>query len=130
MTQEEIKKFQDRLVAEKEKLETQLSSFASRDGKESFNFDARKQILGDSPEDDALEEEVFMRNVAVEHALEQRLKEILEALSKINKNEFGICERCRKVIEEKKLEVNPASDFCISCSKIVSQQRNNQENNI
>jgi len=122
MTQEDIKKFQDRLVAEKEKLEAQLSSFATRDGKESFNFDSRKQIVGDSPEDDVLEEEMLMRNIAVEDALEQRLKEVMEALAKINKNEFGVCERCHKVIEEKKLEVNPASDFCISCSKIVSQK--------
>jgi len=127
MTQEEIKKFQDRLVAEKEKLEAQLSDFAQRDGKESFSFDSRKQIVGDSPEDDVLEEEMAIRNMAVEHALEQRLKEVMEALAKINKNEFGACERCHKIIEERKLEVNPASDFCISCSKIVNQQHN-QEN--
>lgn len=127
MTQEEIKKFQDRLVAEKEKLEEQLSIFASRDGEKSFNFDSRKQIVGDSPEDDVLEEEIFMRNVAIEHALEQRLKETMEALAKINKNEFGMCERCHKVIEPKKLEVNPASDFCISCSKIVAQQQKTEQ---
>jgi len=128
MTNEEIKKFQDRLVLEKEKLETQLSSFAQKSSDGGYNFDSIKQIVGDSPEDDVLEEELFIRNMSIENALEQRLKEILEALAKINKNEYGTCERCHKVIEDKKLEVNPASDFCISCSKIMSHKHLENQN--
>jgi len=123
MQQQDIQKFQARLLLEKQKLESQLSDFAVRDNKKSYNFNTKRENLGYSPEDDALEEENLLRNLVIEQALEQRLKEVMEALSKIDKQTFGICERCHKPIEETKLEVNPASDFCISCNKIVSKQQ-------
>jgi len=125
MSPQDIQKFQAKLLSEKKNIESQLSEFAIKDNAKSYDFNTKRENLGFSPEDDALEEENFLRNIVIEQALEQRLKEIMEALAKIDNQTFGICERCHKPIEEAKLEVNPASDFCISCNKIVSKQQKN-----
>ena len=44
--------------------------------------------------------------------LEPRLKNILNALKKINRESFGKCEVCKKDIEGTRLEANPAARTC------------------
>jgi len=44
--------------------------------------------------------------------LEPRLNNILKALKGLNKESFGKCEVCKKDIEMKRLEVNPAARTC------------------
>jgi len=123
ITDSELKSYKEKLITEKDFLEKQLSSFASRDKENPVNFHTKKEQLGYSLEDDSAEEEMFIRNIALERALERRLKEVVEALNKIQKGTFGLCERCHKQIEKQKLDINTASDFCIACSRIVARQK-------
>lgn len=44
--------------------------------------------------------------------LESRLNNILKALKRLNKESFGKCEVCKKDIEMKRLEINPAARTC------------------
>ena len=44
-----------------------------------------------------------------------RLKQLQNALSRIEKGAFGICESCRGTIPEKRLEHNPVASYCIEC---------------
>ena len=44
--------------------------------------------------------------------LEPRLNNILKALKKLDKESFGKCEVCKKDIEMKRLEINPAARTC------------------
>ena len=44
--------------------------------------------------------------------LEPRLNNILRALKNLNKDSFGKCEVCKKDIETKRLEANPAARTC------------------
>ncbi|OGI60814.1 hypothetical protein A2641_02460 [Candidatus Nomurabacteria bacterium RIFCSPHIGHO2_01_FULL_37_25] len=44
--------------------------------------------------------------------LEPRLNNILKALKGLNKESFGKCEICKRDIEMKRLEVNPAARTC------------------
>ena len=45
------------------------------------------------------------------------LKKIEEALNKIQRNEFGVCEGCEEPIELKRLEARPMADMCIRCKE-------------
>jgi len=56
--------------------------------------------------------------LAIEHALELRLKEVEEALEKIKKNDgsYGKCEQCQKEIELDRLKANPAAKICLKCA--------------
>ncbi len=45
------------------------------------------------------------------------LRKIEEALGKIERNEFGICEGCEESIEPKRLEARPMAEMCIRCKE-------------
>jgi len=49
--------------------------------------------------------------------LELKLKNVDLALEKIKKGKYGICEKCGKEIEEKRLEVYPEARLCQKCKK-------------
>lgn len=52
--------------------------------------------------------------------LELRLADINKALKKIEENNYGTCENCKKEIEQDRLEVNPAAKTCKEClEKII-----------
>ena len=55
-------------------------------------------------------------NEGVLDTLESRLKEITDALEKVEKGTYGVCSKCGKKIEEEKLLANPAATTCMSCS--------------
>jgi len=49
--------------------------------------------------------------------MKKRVEEIDNALKKINKNQYGYCERCKKSILEARLKLIPEASFCIDCEK-------------
>ncbi|MEK7597234.1 MAG: TraR/DksA family transcriptional regulator [Patescibacteria group bacterium] len=49
--------------------------------------------------------------------LQKRVTEIDNALKKINKNQYGHCERCKKPIPHARLKLIPEASFCIDCEK-------------
>jgi RNA polymerase-binding transcription factor DksA len=116
-TLEQIQSFKQQLQAEQSKIQQELSSIGAVKINDPNNFDSFIPNIGLSDEDNALEVSEYLNKLSIEELLESRLKEITQALHKIETNTFGICEECHKEIELKKLEVNPASDLCISCAK-------------
>jgi len=55
--------------------------------------------------------------LAVKQILEKKLESVNEALERIKKGVYGICERCQKDIELKRLKVEPAATLCSKCLK-------------
>jgi RNA polymerase-binding transcription factor DksA len=47
----------------------------------------------------------------------KRVGEIDNALKKINKNQYGYCERCKKLVLQARLKLIPEASFCIDCEK-------------
>ncbi len=56
--------------------------------------------------------EEFEARISMIKTLEPRLQNILKALKGLNRESFGKCEVCKKDIEVKRLEVNPAARTC------------------
>lgn len=54
---------------------------------------------------------------AVEQSLELRLREAKDTLKKIDDGTYGICEKCRSSIDQKRLKVVPVAKFCFDCAK-------------
>jgi len=48
--------------------------------------------------------------------LEKRVKKIEKALKKIEEGNYGFCEKCGKNIEEERLKIDLAAEFCRSCA--------------
>ncbi|MRI83123.1 MAG: RNA polymerase-binding protein DksA [Nitratiruptor sp.] len=50
------------------------------------------------------------------------LKEIEEALEKIERGEYGICEMCGEQIKPLRLKVKPYAKYCIVCRGIIERE--------
>ena len=57
--------------------------------------------------------------------LNNTLKKIEIALSKIMEECYGICEECDEAIPVKRLEANPHSIYCVGCQEIIEKRRKN-----
>lgn len=49
--------------------------------------------------------------------LERRIRDIQQALKKIENNEYGFCERCHMPIPPARLQLIPEARYCIDCEK-------------
>ena len=50
------------------------------------------------------------------------LKKIDEALERLNKNVYGICERCEEEIPYQRLKARPVTTLCIACKTLQEQE--------
>lgn len=116
----QITVYKNQLEAEKKKIQQELANFGIVKKNDPHDFDSFMPNIGLSEEDNALEVSEYLNKLSTESLLEARIKEIVEALHKIKTGTFGSCEKCHKDIEIKKLDVNPASDFCINCGKYLN----------
>ncbi len=53
----------------------------------------------------------------------QLLQEIEDALERLKKNTFGICEMCKEPIARKRLEAIPHARYCIQCQSEYEKQQ-------
>jgi RNA polymerase-binding transcription factor DksA len=70
------------------------------------NKELEKDALADKFEEETTNEGVL-------DTLEERLKEITDALERVEKGTYGKCKECGKEIEAEKLEANPATTTCL-----------------
>ena len=116
MKQEQIDLFKETLLKEKEDILESLLKFTIED-KDDKDFNSKRPQYGNGDDEFVQETSDHLANITMEHILEDKLKQIEEALEKIENNTYGICEKCNKQIELKKLKINPSTDYCIKCTK-------------
>jgi len=110
---EELKK---QLLDEKKRLEGELGRLATKEGAE--DYEAKFEDLGRSEEDNAEEVENYAANLSITDTLEKNLKEVNDALERIEKGTYGICTECEKnKIRIERLEAYPAARKCIQCAE-------------
>jgi len=122
MDKKTLTELKKKLEHEKVLLREDLLRFADKDKKVADDYDTRFPNFGErssAPDEDAKEVETYENLLAIEYALETRLKEIKEALEKIKNNAYGHCESCKKEIELGRLKANPAAKTCLSCTNKV-----------
>jgi len=114
-----IQKLKAKLGERKAEIETELASFAKKDNRTPGDYDTQFPDFGitQSADEDALKIATYGNSLPVEYALELRLAEINQALEKIEKKEYGQCEKCGQPIDQKRLEVMPAAKTCVKCQK-------------
>ncbi len=96
-------KYQQKLEAERRRLESELGELTEAlEGEPAF----RDEVA------DRLEEQE--ENEAGEEELKEELREVKAALAKIEDGTYGYCAICRQPIEEERLEANPAAATCIA----------------
>lgn len=113
----DLKFFEKKLKERAKKIEGFLKLIAKKDQKIKDNWKAIMPYFGDdiSLETEADEVEEYDLRVLQEHFLELKLKEIKEALKKIRKGRYGVCEKCKGKIELGRLKILPETRFCSRC---------------
>lgn len=123
MNQDTIKELKEKLTKEKAGIEEELKKFASKDEKPKGDWDTKfpnfdsNAAGGSALETEADEVEEYERRLPIEHSLELKLTDINSALGKIEKGNYGICEKCGKEIEEERLKTIPEAKFCQTDNK-------------
>jgi len=51
------------------------------------------------------------------------LREVVQALQKIDAGGFGDCERCGEAIADKRLEALPFAKHCITCQRAIEEEQ-------
>ncbi len=63
-----------------------------------------------------------------ESDLARELERIFEALQRIEKTGFGICEECNKEVSFERLEAVPTARFCIDCKNLIEKRQKRGSN--
>jgi RNA polymerase-binding protein DksA len=126
MTKKELKKFEQLLLAERERI---LRGIAGLRGEVLY------QPLSDRPMadpnaaadvgTDSFERETALRVYGNEA---KELEEIDDALDRIQRGNFGVCEGTGKPIPKKRLEVFPAARYCVEYQAELEKTGKQEEN--
>lgn len=98
----------DKLLEEKSRLESELDRFAKATGAEG-DYETQIENIGTDPDENATEVEGYVDNLALESNLEGQLRDVVDALQKMEQGTYGICEKTGKEINPERLKVYPAA---------------------
>lgn len=110
-------KLKENLKKEEKLLIGELESLANTPRVDT-NYETRFPSFGShtaEQDENAEEVEKYIGSLSIEHRLEGQLKDIREALEKMEKGLYGICERCKKEIAMERLEASSAAKTCLKC---------------
>lgn len=66
---------------------------------------------------DAAEQFGHARNEAVLRHIESKIIQVRKALARVKIGKYGICEKCGKFIDTKRLMASPETTICVDCKK-------------
>lgn len=100
------------LLDEKKRLEGELLRFADATGT-AGNYETRIEDMGTAPDENASEVEEYVDNLGLEQNLEAQLKDVDDALFKMEQGTYGVCEKTGEVIDMDRLRAYPAARTAI-----------------
>ncbi len=103
-----VAELKENLQSEKERLEQELSRFAKSTGTPG-NYETRITDMGTDPDENASEVEEYVDNLGLEQNLEGQLKDVADALAKIEAGTYGVCESTGQEIPLDRLRAYPAA---------------------
>lgn len=120
LSKQKIEYFKEKLEKRKKDLEEALSHVGQKNPKMAGDWEVTVADMNVMTADknelaDAFEQ--LESRAAIEDKLEGQLTFINEALEKIKKGKYGICETGGEQIEEERLEANPVAKNCIKHAK-------------
>ena len=102
-----LQEFKQQLGREQARLRALLASVAKEGRIEPVfeNMDTDEEANQD-------EVEAFMTNIGTQQELEPQLLRVEHALEKIERGEYGVCEKCGADISIERLHVAPEAEYC------------------
>ncbi|MBS3818210.1 TraR/DksA family transcriptional regulator [bacterium] len=115
MNKKERDRYKKKLLKRKKEIIDQMSEFRS----DSIELEPEiAEDVGDRAEKSYTKE--FL--LSLSNNDRDQLFMIDEALKRIEKDEFGICQRCHQKIEKKRLDALPWTPYCIKCQEKAEKE--------
>lgn len=109
-----LKELKEKLLAEKNRFEEELGRIA-KPTKAEGDYETSYNDIGKDEDENATEVEEYTDNLALEANLEKQLKEINDALERMDNGTYGKCVNCSKDIPVERLMAYPAAKKCLDC---------------
>ncbi len=114
--QKTLQELKEALLQEKRRLESELAKIAKPTDKPD-EYKTIYEDIGDETDENATEVQMYSNRLAIKEDLEKELKDVDDALEKMKKGTYGICEKCGKEIEIERLKAYPMARTCIQCAR-------------
>ena len=94
-----------------------LRNFQKEQAKLEKEFKKLKEFheYGTADSENAQEIGEFSDQVGLQKKVKEGLENIKNAIKKLERGKYGICESCKKNIAPARLAVNPIAIYCVSC---------------
>ena len=115
MNKQEREKYKKRLLEKKEEIVVKLSEVLNESKEVETGI---AQDIVDKAESSYTKE--FL--LSLSNAERERLFLIDEALKRLEKNEYGICQMCQKIISKKRLDAVLWAPHCIECQEKAEEE--------
>lgn len=116
-----LKSVRERLVHEDQRITREESKLKKNDPYLEQDRTRSNEYIEDAQED--IGKTVFDRS---RYALGRMKIQVKRALAKVHLGTYGVCEKCKKPIDKKRLEAFPASTLCKDCSEKEDNARRNR----
>ena len=117
---ETLKEIKKGLEERKKQIMDDLKDISEKKGDE---YKPKMPEYGYKPDENAQEISEYSTNLAMETVLEKNLRDIENALKRIEDGTYGTCKYCQKTINEKRLLARPAASACIECKTKLQQSK-------
>lgn len=97
-----------KLLEEKTRLETELAVFAKSTGAVG-EYETQIEEIGTDLEDNTTEVEGYVDNLGLETNLEAQLRDVNDALAKMEQGIYGVCEKTGEQINTDRLMIYPSA---------------------
>lgn len=115
MEQHELDNFRQKLLQKKAELINLVQKSESY-GREADTEEESKDYI-DKASSSYTKELMFRKS----NSDRQFLQLVIQALKRIDDDEFGDCQNCEKPVESKRLEAVPWARLCLSCQELQEQ---------
>jgi YteA family regulatory protein len=128
MNSEQLAYFKNRLLEEKNRLESVMANSNSFNLQESLSESTQELAVYDNHPAD-LGNETFERekDLALKNNFDEIQQRVNEALERFDAGKYGICEDCGREIDRERLEALPYTTLCIDCQQEEEDHHRNRE---
>ena len=109
-----LKELKEKLTNEKTRTEEELSRIA-KPTKAVGEYTTSFNEIGTDEDENASEVEEYADNLALETNLQKQLKDISDALDRMENGTYGKCENCSMDISIERLRAYPSARTCLEC---------------
>jgi RNA polymerase-binding protein DksA len=112
----ELGKFREQLLEERARLEVELREIEARTARVDESERANElSAYEDHPADLASETFEREKDLAIGESVQSMLHKVINALEKIDRGTYGLCDACGRPIKKARLNALPFATLCLDC---------------